>query len=160
MINIFNFHANTELCFDVFHLFSETCSCPETLNISTKPGTLDDGHQSLSDIIKNLVEEVCGKCHAYGTTRLVLSTGDVDMDFPVVMTHGFASTGSKFVSVIQVPGLAVIQRKTEPELGAMEKVMGYSVFSSWPIFIISGVLTILAGLIIWALVRIIYIFLG
>ena len=115
----------------------------------------------MSDVIKGLVEEVCGECHAYGsnngTTRLIDSTGDVDMDFPVVMTHGFASTGSKFVSVIQVPGLAVIQRKTEPELGAMEKVMGYSVFSSWPIFIISGVLTILAGLIVWALVRTIYI---
>lgn len=68
------------------------------------------------------------------------------------MSHGYAGDGSTFVPVIQVPGLAVIQRKAEPELGAMEKVMAFSVFGSWPIMAISAVLTILAALLIWFLV--------
>lgn len=68
------------------------------------------------------------------------------------MSHGYAGDGSAFVPVIQVPGLAVIQRKAEPELGAMEKVMVFSVFDSWPIMAISAVLTILAALLIWFLV--------
>lgn len=122
--------------------------------ISAKPSSLDDDHQSLSSIIESLVEDVCGECRAYDKTKLVPAENNASLTFPVVMSHSFASTGSKFVAVIEVPGLAVVRRKTEPDPGAMEKVMGFSVFSSWPIFALSGILTILAGLVIWMLVRI------
>lgn len=105
--------------------------------------------------MENLVAEVCGFCHVYGKTNLIkatLSQGDVDINFPVVISHDYASAESKFVAVIQVPGLALIQRKSEPDLGFYEKVMASSVSSSWPVFAISGVMTLLAGLLIWVLV--------
>ena len=95
---------------------------------------------------------MCGYCHAFKETKLITVTENSQINFPVVMSHGYAGDGSTFVPVIQVPGLAVIQRKAEPELGAMEKVMAFSVFDSWPIMAISAVLTILAALLIWFLV--------
>ncbi|XP_068675372.1 phosphatidylinositol phosphatase PTPRQ-like [Montipora foliosa] len=145
--------AGTRRGFGPFSKYAEgdTCSCPETLQISGKPSSLDDAYGKLSNIIESLVADVCGICYAFNKTRFVPATKDAQIDFPVVTSHGFASTESAFVPVIQVPGLAVVQRKTEPELGAMEKVMAYSVFGSWPIMAISTVLTILAGLLIWAL---------
>lgn len=132
----------------------ETCSCPENVTVVENPSSLDDDHISLSKIIEELVVDACGTCHAYGRTNLIKvsdSEGDVNMNYPVVIASGSFSRG-KFVAVIEVPGLAVVQRKSIP--GGMEKVIAVSVFSSWPVFAISGVMTILAGLVIWFLVRI------
>jgi len=132
----------------------ETCSCPENLTIVAGPSSLDDEHRSLSAVIESLVTDVCGECYAFGRTNLIYTTasqGDVDINFPVVLSHDYSSIGSKFVTVIQVPGLALVRRKTEPEEGAYDKVITSSVFSSWPIFAISGLLTLLAGLVIWVL---------
>ena len=140
---------------------SETCSCPENLTIVAGPSSLDDEHRSLSAVIESLVTDVCGECYAFGRTNLIYTTasqGDVDINFPVVLSHDYSSIGSKFVTVIQVPGLALVRRKTEPEEGAYDKVITSSVFSSWPIFAISGLLTLLAGLVIWVLVRIFFCF--
>lgn len=132
----------------------ETCSCPENVTVVENPSSLDDDHISLSKIIEELVVDVCGTCHAFGRTNLIKvsdSEGDVNINYPVVIASGSFSRG-KFVAVIEVPGLAVVQRKSIP--GGMEKVIAVSVFSSWPVFAIAGVMTILAGLVIWVLVRI------
>ena len=141
-----------------FFCFSETCSCPETLTIVENPSSLDDEHISLAEIIEGLVKDVCGVCHAFGKTKLnktTVSRGDVNINYPVVVSSAHASSGT-FVAVINVPGLAVVQRKATP--AGMEKEIASAVFTSWPIFAISGAMTLLAGLLIWVLVRIFILF--
>ena len=57
------------------------------------------------------------------------------------------------MAVLDVPGLVVLRRKVETELGFYEKVMANSVVNSWPICAIFGVMTLAAALQIWLLVR-------
>ena len=147
-------------------IFSETCNCPETLQVVARPSPLDgngrDDHETLKGIIESLILEACGRCHTYENkvTKLksITSDDDADVTFPNVkfVEGAQPTTGSKFVAVLQVPGLVVIQRKPEKVLGAYEKVMASSVVNSWPIFAIFGVMTLVAALLIWLLVRIIY----
>lgn len=122
-----------------------------------------DGHQgegSLTALIEFLIIEACGYCEHYedGKTKINRTTvaNDADMKFPIVKyLHKIPppTNESSFVTVIEVPGLAIIQRKTEKELGFYEKVMGSSVVGSWPIFAIFGTMTLAAGMVIWVLVR-------
>lgn len=103
--------------------------------------------------------EACGNCQNYanGTTTLLKTAvaADAEIAFPVVKFLDGAPPppGSRFVAVLVVPGLVVIQRKPVKQLGAYEKVMASSVFDSWPIFAIVGAMTLSAALVIWVLVR-------
>jgi len=119
----------------------------------------------LAALIESLIIDACGICEHYengGKTKINRTLAkDIDIKFPVIRyLDGSESTiESRFVTVIEVPGLAIIQRKSEKELGFYEKVMGSSVVNSWPIFAIFGAMTLVAGMVIWILVRQINIFL-
>ncbi|KAJ7315639.1 hypothetical protein OS493_038529 [Desmophyllum pertusum] len=107
--------------------------------------------------MESLVMEACGNCQNYanGTTTLLKAAvaADAEIIFPVVKFLDGAPPppGSRFVAVLVVPGLVVIQRKPVKQLGAYEKVMASSVFDSWPIFAIVGAMTLSAALVIWVL---------
>lgn len=110
-----------------------------------------------------MIIEACGYCDYYedGKTK-INRTGDADITFPIIKYLSKippSTSESRFVTVIQVPGLAVLQRKTDKDLGFYEKVMGSSVVHSWPIFAIFGTMTLAAGMVIWVLVRNIKIYL-
>ncbi|XP_078355018.1 receptor-type tyrosine-protein phosphatase F-like [Oculina patagonica] len=137
------------------------CDCPEYLQVVAKESTLDEhqGEGSLTALIEELIIEACGPCEHYepdGKTKInrTISSDDADIEFPIIKTlHKIppATSESSFVTVIEVPGLVVLQRKTEKESGFYEKVMGTSVVTSWPIFAIFGVMTLAAGMVIWVL---------
>ena len=105
-----------------------------------------------------MVLEACGECHTHEnkTTRLISADreDDADLTFPIVkfVESAQEASGTKFVAVLHVPGLVVLERKTEKELGAYEKVMANCVVNSWPIYAIFGVMTLAAALLIWILV--------
>lgn len=142
-----------------YPLFSETCNCPETLQVVAHPSSFDaNGQPTLRKMMEELVLEACGECHTHENkkTRLISGLGDdCDLKFPIVQSGDSAqeATGTKFVAVLDVPGLVVLRRKVETELGLYEKVMANSVVNSWPICAIFGVMTLAAALQIWLLVR-------
>ena len=113
-----------------------------------------------------MIIEACGICEHYengGKTKINRTlVKDTDITFPVIryLDGAISATESRFVTVIEVPGLAVIQRKPRKRLGFYEGVMGSSVVNSWPIFAIFGTMTLIAGMLIWILVRKINIYLG
>ena len=139
----------------------EQCDCPETLQVEEKPSLLDENHgaHSLTALIESLIIEACGICEHYengGKTKINRTMAkDTDITFPVIRyLDGAGSTSeSRFVTVIEVPGLAVLKRKSKKKLGFYEEVMGTSVVNSWPIFAIFGTMTLAAGMLIWILVR-------
>ena len=106
-----------------------------------------------------MIIDACGICKYYendGKTKINRTlAGDTDITFPVIryLDGAESTTESRFVTVIEVPGLAVIQRKPKKRLGFYEEVMGSSVVNSWPIFAIFGTMTLAAGILIWILVR-------
>ena len=140
---------------------SEKCDCPETLQVVAHPSLLDEHHGagSLAALIESLIIDACGICPHYengGRTKINKTLAEnTDITFPVIRYLDGAELGteSRFVTVIEVPGLAVIQRKPEKRLGFYEEVMGSSVVNSWPIFAIFGTMTLAAGILIWILVR-------
>ena len=125
------------------------------------PSLLDEHHGegSLAALIESLIIDACGICKHYendGKTKINRTlAGDTEITFPVIryLDGAESTTESRFVTVIEVPGLAVIQRKPKKRLGFYEKVMGSSVVNSWPIFAIFGTMTLAAGILIWILVR-------
>lgn len=107
-----------------------------------------------------MIIDACGICENYengGKTKInrTILAEDADIKFPIIkyLDGAESSTESRFVAVIEVPGLAVIQRKRKKQLGFYEEVMGSSVVNSWPIFAIFGTMTLAAGMMIWILVR-------
>lgn len=150
------------------HIISEKCDCPETLQVVANPSHLDEHHDvgSLAALIESLIIDACGICEHYengGKTKINrTSAEDTNITFPVIryLDGAESTTESRFVTVIEVPGLAVIHRKPEKKLGFYEEVMGSSVVNSWPIFAIFGTMTLAAGMLIWILVRKINISLG
>lgn len=132
------------------------------MQVVTSPSALDEhqGEGSLTSLIESLIIEACGYCEHYedGKTKInrTIVADNADISFPIVKyLHKIPrpTSESSFVTVIEVPGIAVIQRKPEKELGFYEKVMGSSVVGSWPIFAIFGTMTLAAGMVIWVLVR-------
>ena len=112
----------------------------------------------MAALIESLIIDACGICEHYengGKTKINRTLADTDITFPVIryLDGAESTTESRFVTVIEVPGLAIIQRKPKKDLGFYEKVMGTSVANSWPIFAIFGAMTLAAGMLVWILVR-------
>ena len=137
------------------YLFSETCRCAEHLSVSVVQSPLESsGFNSLTSIIRNLVTTTCGSCDEYSDTKLISNSSDKEeyISFPVIKTQAFGDTDySKFIPVISVPGIVVIEKK-KTDKGLLTQVMANSIFESWPIFVFTLVTALLAGIIIWILV--------
>lgn len=113
-----------------------------------------DKDGTLSRIISEVIKETCRYCREHGETELVIEHGDKepDLSFPVTTTTVRGSQFSRYLPVIQVPGMLVIQRN-EPEVpGVYQKVVTSSIFDNWPVFVFAILTMILAGKIVWILV--------
>ncbi|XP_078352789.1 uncharacterized protein LOC144637600 [Oculina patagonica] len=135
-------------------VYGETCRCTEHLSVSVVQSPLESsGFNSLTSIISDLVTTTCGTCEEHNDTKLVSSSsskGD-HVSFPVIKTQAYGDTEySKFIPVITVPGIVVIQKKST-DSGLLTKVMANSIFEFWPIFVLTLVTALLAGIIIWIL---------
>lgn len=104
-------------------------------------------------MISKLLIETCGLCEEYNKTKLIYSntSNSDEFVFPVTKTSYGHSAYSKFIPVIQVPGVVVVTRKGDLSM-VLTKVAGGSVLQSWPISVITILLAMLAGIIIWFLV--------
>ena len=112
------------------------------------------GFTSLASVITDLLTTTCGTCDEHNDTKLVSADSVVEekISFPVTKTQAFGDTEySKFIPVINVPGIVVIGKKGT-DSGLLTKVMATSIFHSWPVFVLSMVTALLAGIIIWILV--------
>ena len=105
-------------------------------------------------MITKLLIDTCGECQEYNKTKLVYSnkSNSDEFVFPVTRTSYGHSAYSKFIPVIQVPGVVVMTRKGDLSM-VLTNVAGGSVLKqSWPISVITILLAMLAGIIIWLLV--------
>ena len=125
------------------------------LSVTLVQSPLDStGFTSLASVITDLLTTTCGACDEHNNTNLVPTDSVVEekISFPVTKTQAFGDTEySKFIPVINVPGIAVIGKKgTDRSL--LTKVVASSIFHSWPVFVLSLVTALLAGIVIWILV--------
>lgn len=147
------------LCHICLVLLAETCKCPEYITI---PSSLIPNAQDLdlnpittelTSVISALLIETCGECQEYNDTKIKYSdqAHSDEILFPVTKTSYGSSEYSKFVPVIQVPGVVVVTRKGDLSM-VLTEAAGGSVLQSWPISVITILLAMLAGVIMWFLV--------
>ncbi|XP_067028196.1 uncharacterized protein [Acropora muricata] len=141
-------------------VYGETCRCMESLSTQRVPNILDSsGNNSLSEIIKALVTDICGHCKENtngDTTELIPNesnqTTEPLISFPVTMARPFGDTAySKFVPVIKVPGVIVLRRKGSNVAKLLTERTVYSIVDAWPMFLITLLASLLAGIIVWFL---------
>ena len=135
-----------------------TCTCAEFITVSSTPKLQDSDlnviTSGLTKVISDLLIDTCGTCEEY-KTKLIYSNKSHgnEVVFPVTKTSYGQSAYSKFVPVIKVPGVVVITRKTDLSM-VLTQVASGSVLQSWPISVVTIVMAMLAGIVIWFLVRI------
>ena len=138
----------------------ETCRCAKYLPTAVRASSLDGGNsgEGLGEMMKKLVKKGCGRCDEHGETELIyINPEDDDMSqitFPVSATSVRSSEYSKFVVVVDVPGVLIIQRKEEKEKSVYYEVASGSIYECWPVLALTLMATILAGIIMWMLVRV------
>lgn len=112
----------------------------------------------LSGIISDVIKESCGKCQEHGETKLVFEQsseqGDTepDLSFPITAASVRGSQFSKYLPVLEVPGMLVIERHEEVQSAVYQRVVTSSIFDNWPIFVLATLTMMLAGIVIWILV--------
>lgn len=102
----------------------------------------------------------CGRCKGHSDSEITKLTSaginqniESTVSFPVTLTRPFGDTANrKFVPVISVPGAVIVRRKDNGKSGILTKVTANSVFDTWPVFLITLLIALLAGIIIWILV--------
>lgn len=147
-------------CF-CFSSLTETCTCAEYITVPSRPSVpgseLDSIASGLTKVISNLLIDTCGECEEYNKTKLVYSNESQSDEFvfPVTKTSYGHSAYSKFIPVIQVPGVVVVTRKGD--LGMiLTEAASDSVLQSWPIPVVTILMAMLAGIIMWILVCIMF----
>ena len=138
----------------------ETCRCPKHVSTFKRPSPLDNGGPGgISEIIGNTIIESCGDCREHGGKSVLVFTsvddGESDVRFPVEVTSPRGSDFSKFVAVLEVPGVLIIKRREGSAQRISEEVMTSSVFDTWPIVVVSLLMIYFAGVIVWFLVSVI-----
>ena len=106
-------------------------------------------------MLQTLVLETCGVCETYQRPEFQFSeTQDSDFTFPVARIDGASiSDGAhgKFVPFMKVPGIALLAKrgKTSP----YSRNVYQSVLCIWPVIAVCSLMAVLAGIIMWMLVR-------
>ena len=75
-----------------------------------------------------------------------------NLQFPVTRTGARGSEFSKFISVLEVPGVLVVKRQDNGSSRFYEEIMTGSVFDIWPVFVVSLLTVYSAGVLAWFLV--------
>lgn len=75
------------------------------------------------------------------------------ISFPVTMTRPFGDTAyAKFVPIITVPGVVVLRRKGPNVAKLLTERTADSIVDAWPMFLLTLLASLLAGIIVWFLV--------
>ncbi|XP_078352738.1 uncharacterized protein LOC144637533 isoform X2 [Oculina patagonica] len=138
-------------------VFAETCRCPKYFTSFKSPSSLDDGGPGgISDVIANVIIKSCGDCLTHGKTELLFTTvddGESNLRFPIGVTSIRGSDYSKFVVVLEVPGVMILKRRDKSTQRFYEEVMTGSLLDTWPVISITLLIMYLAGVIVWFLDR-------
>ena len=124
-------------------------------SLSDEKGSNGSVSGGLYSILAKLLKDSCGVCEEHGDTKLVQGTKseDAQLQFPVTKTsYKKKDDYSVFIPVIEVPGVVVVTRQTEKN-GGLTRVVTNSITDAWPLLLFSALSTLLAGIIIWFLVR-------
>ncbi|KAJ7323753.1 hypothetical protein OS493_030877 [Desmophyllum pertusum] len=141
-------------------LFMETCACAEYITVPSSPNIQDSNLDSiasqLTKVISKLLIDICGECEEYNKTKIIYSNKSRadEFVFPITKTSYGRSAYSKFIPVIRVPGVVVVTRKGDLSM-VLTKVASGSILQSWPISVVTILLAMLAGIIIWFLVAVV-----
>ena len=130
---------------------SETCRCQRTIFINHKPS----GLLPTANLLQDLLLDVCGTCEAFERPNIQFSTTrSSDFTFPVAQSRGAPASngdGGRFLPIIDVPGIALVRKRPAvPQSYAF--VVQESLADSWPVFALSSVMAVLAGIVMWVLV--------
>lgn len=102
-----------------------------------------------------MIIESCGDCAEHGKTELVFTSvddGESNVRFPVEVTSPRGSDFSKFVAVLEVPGVVVIKRRNESTHRFYDEIMTGSILDAWPVIAVSLFMIYFAGVVVWFLV--------
>ena len=112
-------------------------------------------------ILRKLILEACGTCDAFQQPEFrVNSAQSSEFTFPVTRIEGaptIDAEGGKFLPIIDVPGIVLLRKPVVVRHEGYVRVAQQSLWDSWPIFALSSVMAILAGIIMWILVSGIYV---
>ena len=127
------------------------------MSTSINPSSLDNGGAGgITSVIGKVITKTCGFCQEHGETRLTFSNkddGESSLSFPVTVTSPRGSEFSKFVAVLEVPGVLVIKRRDDKSAQRYyEQVITGSVVDTWPVITIILLIIYAAGVIVWFLV--------
>ena len=136
---------------------AETCHCPKYLSTSVRSSPLTKGRPGeITDVIAKVIKKACGVCKEHGGTELNISNSndkEPSLRFPISLTTPRGSKSSKFVAVLEVPGVLVIKRRGDKSIQRYyEKVMTDSLLDTFLVIILSLLMVYAAGVIIWFLV--------
>ena len=144
------------LTLSTYNFTAETCRCPKLLSTFKGPSSLDKGGPGgIGEIIGNAIIESCGYCIEHGKSVLVFTSvddGESNVRFPVEVTSPRGSDFSKFVAVLEVPGVLIIKRRDGSTQRINEEVMTSSVLDTWPVIALSMLMIYFAGVVVWFLV--------
>ena len=91
----------------------------------------------------------------HGKSVLVFTNiddGESNVRFPVEVKSPRGNEVSKFVAVLEVPGVLIIKRRDGSAQRMSDEVMTSSVFDTWPVIAVSLLMIYFAGVIVWFLV--------
>ena len=135
-----------------------TCVCPQYFSVTARPSPLDNGgSRGLTEFIAGNIKKSCGFCKEYGETVLNFSKnneGESSLTFPVSVTTPRGSKFSKFVAILEVPGVVVIRRRNQAKSsqGYYEEIITGSFLDKWSFFTVCLLAMYAAGVILWFLV--------
>ena len=134
-----------------------TCICPQYFSVTARPSPLDNGgSRGLTELIAGNIKKSCGFCKEYGETVLNFSKsdeGESSLTFPVSVTTPRGSEFSKFVAILEVPGVVVIRRRNhKSSQGYYEEVITGSFLDKWSFFTVCLLAMYASGVILWFLV--------
>ncbi|CAH3165785.1 unnamed protein product [Porites lobata] len=140
-----------------FPVIAGTCVCPQYFSVTARPSPLDNGgSRGLTELIAGNIKKSCGFCKEYGETVLNFSKsdeGESSLTFPVSVTTPRGSEFSKFVAILEVPGVVVIRRRNhKSSQGYYEEVITGSFLDKWSFFTVCLLAMYAAGVILWFLV--------
>ena len=145
------------VCLSLFFFAIGTCVCPQYFSVTVRPSPLDNGgSRGLTELIAGNIKKSCGFCMKYGETVLNFSKsdeGESSLTFPVSVTTPRGSEFSKFVAILEVPGVVVIRRRNhKSSQGYYEEIITGSFLDKWSFFTVCLLAMYAAGVILWFLV--------
>ena len=160
-----------KLLFFACFFFLEKCICPKYIrtNWYSVPPYTNENHLGLfHSLLEEIVQTCCGNCTGgHGPSEILYQEGgmkkslmEVKNNVHAADTISFPIAGKKsdrefqsrydFMPLVSSPGVAFFVVEEEP--GTSARAVFDSVLSGWPILLLTLLMALLSGMVMWALV--------